>query len=235
MILKNELQAQNVKTLLFDIDGTITQWTSVPEFLASVLKEYGLPYKDEVLAQFFRAIEWFESHNLVTSETDPKIYGAFLGECIELLKENGISGNDFRERMFAKEPDFVKVEDNISEKIEALYQKYQLYCYTNWFYAQAIKKLNKYNLTKYFQEIFNFENNYLKCNKVGFMIILGRLNLKKDELVHIGDSECDILGSKSAGVQSILLDYENKKHELYNSATAVITEFSDISRVLTLK
>ncbi len=35
MILKNELNINETKMLSFDIDGTITQWTSVPNFLAS--------------------------------------------------------------------------------------------------------------------------------------------------------------------------------------------------------
>ena len=68
MILKNELKTNDVKMLSFDIDGTITQWTSVPDFLASVLAEYNLPYSDEVMAQFFKAVDFFDMHLITSSE-----------------------------------------------------------------------------------------------------------------------------------------------------------------------
>ncbi len=60
MILKNELKTNDVKMLSFDIDGTITQWTSVPDFLASVLAEYNLPYRDEVMTQFFKRSRFYK-------------------------------------------------------------------------------------------------------------------------------------------------------------------------------
>lgn len=146
MVIKNDLKIVDTKMLSFDIDGTITQWTSVPNFLASVLSEYSLSYSDEVMKQFFRAVEWFDMHLITSSECSEEIYGACLGESIEVLKQNGISGNDFRRRMFLKEADFTKAEADIQTSVAKLYQSYDLYCYTNWFKSQALKKLDKYKV-----------------------------------------------------------------------------------------
>ena len=79
MIIKNELQnLEKIKGLIFDIDGTITQWISVPEFLKEMLNEYDLLYSDEVLTQFFNALSQHELHVLTTGEVDSDIYGMYL-------------------------------------------------------------------------------------------------------------------------------------------------------------
>lgn len=235
MIIKNDLKIADTKMLSFDIDGTITQWTSVPDFLASVLSEYGLSYSDEVMKQFFRAVEWFDMHLVTSSECSEEIYGACLGESIEILKQNGISGMDFRRRMFLKEADFTKTETDIQTSVAKLYQSYDLYCYTNWFKSQALRKLNKYGLTEYFKGIYAYDNNYIKFTKVGFLIATYGLGLEVENVIHIGDSETDIRPSKLAGIQSILIDYKGNKQDLYDKATAVVTEFRDIPMMLERK
>jgi len=235
MILKDELVKKDVSTLLFDIDGTITKWTSVPDFLASVLNEYGIEYQDEVLSQFFRAVTWYDMHLITTMECNYETYGYLLGESIDLLKQNGISGNDFRERMFLKEASFTESEEGIKTSMESLSKNYELYCYTNWFINQAKKKLNKYDLDKYFKHIYAYDNNYIKFTHVGFLSIMEDLGLKPNEVIHIGDSESDIIPSGRAKIQSILVDYDRNKENLYDKANAVVTEFRDIPLILERK
>lgn len=235
MVIKNNLKIQETKMLLFDIDGTITQWTSVPDFLASVLNEYGLSYSDEVMTKFFRAVEWFDMHLVTSSECSEGIYGACLGESMEILKQHGISGDDFRRRMFLKEADFTKVEADIQNSMARLYESYDLYCYTNWFKSQALKKLDKYGLAKFFKGIYAYDNNYIKLDKVGFLIATYDLGLEVENVIHIGDSEADIIPAGNAGIQSILIDYEGKKEDLYDQADSVVTEFRDIPMILERK
>lgn len=233
MIIKNELQnLEKIKGLIFDIDGTITQWISVPEFLKEMLNEYDLLYSDEVLTQFFNALSQHELHVLTTGEVDSDIYGMYLENNISLLKENHISGIEFKNKMFTKEADNVKVEDHLPEEMKKLASSYSLYCYTNWFYKQAVMKLRKYDLEKYFHEIFAFENQYMKYSKMGFLSILSKLELESSEVIHIGDSKCDIDVSQKAGIQSILIDYELNKQDLYSSTSCIVSNFSDIRKVL---
>lgn len=235
MVIKNNLKITDIKALTFDIDRTITEWTSVPAFLASVLNEYGLNFNDEVMQQFFRAVKYFDMHLVTTSECSEAVYGECLGESIEILKQNGISGNDFRKRMFLKEADFTKAEDDIQNSIARLYESYDLYCYTNWFYKQALKKLNKYDLAKFFKGIYAYDNNYIKFTKLGFLKILSDLSLGKENVIHIGDSKADIIPARNAGLQSILIDYNACKQDLYDKADSVVTEFRDIPIILERK
>jgi len=235
MILKNELKTNDVKMLSFDIDGTITQWTSVPDFLTSVLAEYNLHYSDEVMAQFFKAVDFFDKHLITSSECTEAMYGFILGDTIELLKQNGISGDDFRRRMFLKEADFTKAEEGIKDSVGILFKNYDLYCYTNWFKNQALKKLDKYGLTEYFKGIYAYDNNYIKFTKVGFLVVTYDLGLEVENVIHIGDSKVDIEPANDAGIQTILVDYNGNKEDLYRIATAVVTEFRDIPMMLERK
>lgn len=137
--------------------------------------------------------------------------------------------------MFLKEADFTMIEEGINLSIAELSHDYVLYCYTNWFYKQALKKLDKYALTEYFKGIYAYDNNYIKFTKVGFLVATYKLGLKVENVIHIGDSEVDIVPSRNAGIQSILVDYDGKKQELYDKATAVVTEFRDIPMLLKKK
>lgn len=221
--------------LSFDIDGTITQWTSVPDFFASVLTEYNLSYSDEVMAQFFKAVDFFDMHLITSSECLEAIYGFILGDTIELLKQNGISGDDFRRRMFLKEADFKKTEEGIKDSVGILAKDYDLYCYTNWFKSQALKKLDKYGLTEYFKDVYAYDNNYIKFTKVGFLVATYGLGLEVENVIHIGDSRVDIRPANNAGIQTVLVDYNGNKEDLHGIATAVVTEFRDIPMMLEIK
>ncbi len=65
--------------------------------------------------------------------------------------------------------------------------------------------LNRLNISKYFDRMFfSDETGYIKPNKNSFNYLTKEFDLKKHEIVHIGDSiEKDIMGAKDFGINYI--------------------------------
>lgn len=244
MVIIDKLPEDNrIDTLIFDVDGTITRWKNVKSFLKKSLDKLGVPYTDEALQGLYRAMSDRELHALISSEADEDIYSYLLDLYIPSLKENNVSGKDLKDVMFELEASETFISDDTKSELEILSKNYKLYVYTNWFTNQAIKKLKRYGLEGYFENIHSSENTFIKYSKLGFIWLLHEYNLDKDRTIHIGDSESDIIPSHNAGLKSIYLDYDinsssditDKKMGLIHKADASITEFKDIRRVLTKK
>lgn len=242
MIIIDTLSANSyIDNIIFDIDGTITSWKNVEEFLRKSLNILGVPYTKEALDGLFKAMEYREFHAITTGESDESIYSMLLENYIDSLRKYGISGKDLMNTMFELEASETYISKETKEEIDKLSENYKLFAYTNWFKNQALKKLNKYDLTQYFSTIHSSEDNYIKFSKVGFLWLLDKYKLSSTKTVHIGDSKSDIMPSHKAGISSIYLDYNIKsaddinedKMELINTADASINEFKDIRRVLT--
>lgn len=232
---------KNIKNIFFDIDGTITRWKSVEQFLKAAMEKIGASYSKEALIGLFEAMKERELHALITSEADENIYSALLDYNIPTLQDYGVNGHDLKDAMFEMEADATFISDDVIDEMARLAEMYNLYAYTNWFKKQAIKKLDKYNLTGYFEAIHSPEDTFVKYPKEGFVHLLYRYNLSPSEVVHIGDSENDIMPASSAGLYTIYLNYGIASSDdltediwpLIKTADASITEFKDIRRVLT--
>lgn len=110
-----------------------------------------------------------------------------------------------------------KVVDNVYEFFEKLKRLNLKMCILSdagrtpgW----ALKEiLNRYKLLSYFDKVFfSDEIGYVKPNKNTFNRIIKEFNVKKEEVVHIGDSiEKDIIGAKEFGINYI---YFSRKKEV---------------------
>lgn len=244
MIIIDKLyNSENIDTIIFDIDGTITRWKSVPQFLEKSLNILGVPYSEDALKGLFQAMKLLDMHTLTTGNADEDAYSYLLEQYIDVLKEYGVSGKDLKDTMFELEASETYISDETQEEFKYLSENYQLIAYTNWFKKQAIKKLDRYDLTKYFSAIHSPEDNFVKLSHVGFIRLLKLHNLNPLKTVHIGDSESDVIPSHKAGIYSIYLNYDIKskdnipedKMKLVNTADATITEFKDIRKILSKK
>lgn len=230
----------DINTIILDIDGTITRWKNIEHFLEKSLNILGVPYSDDALKGLFKAMEYRESHALITGEADENAYSMLLECYIKNLREYGVSGNDLKNTMFELEASETYISEETQEEFKKLAEHYKLFIYTNWFKNQALKKLDRYNLTKYFYEILSSEDHFIK-SKIGFLWLLKTYNLDPLKTVHIGDSKSDVIPSHKVHLHSIYLDYDIKspediteeKMKLINSADASITEFKDIRLILT--
>ena len=233
----------NINTIILDIDGTITRWKNVKFFLEKSLNILEVPFSDEALRGLFQAMKYRELHALTTGEADESIYSSLLEYYIKDLREYGVSGEDLKNIMFELEASETFISDETQEEFKKLAENYRLFAYTNWFKNQALKKLDRYDLTKYFNGIHSSEDVFIKFSRVGFLWLLKTYNLDPSKTVHIGDSKNDVLSSHQAGLHSIYLDYDIKspsditenRMELIKTADASITEFGDIRLVLTKK
>lgn len=241
MIIIDKLHnKEEINTLIFDIDGTITRWKNVESFLRKSLEILDIPFQKESLLGLYKAMEMREHHSLITSESDEEIYSTLLEMYIEDLKKYHVSGTELKDVMFELEASETYISPEVPEELKLLSKDYDLYCYTNWFRNQALKKLERYNLRDYFKEIYSSEDTYIKYTKVGFLCLLSKYNLVPKETVCIGDSKNDIIPSSKAGINTIYLDYSinqdteisKKQMDLIVQATSSVTEFSDIRKVL---
>ena len=236
MIIKDEItNKEKLKYLCLDIDNTLTRLYSVSKFLSDTLAYFDLPYTSETEIEFLKTIKQLECQSLTTKNYDSDFYAEVFQNNLSILKRNKISGKDFKRQMVKRENNYVIAEDNIKEEIKVLALKYKLYCYTNWEKEQALKKLAKYELIPYFQEIYAFEKNYIKFFRRGFSQILTSQHINSKEIIYIGNIKKDMIASHKTGVQSILIDYDNTKQNLYDKAEGITTEFKDLQRILIKK
>lgn len=241
MIIVNKLKEQNkIKNLILDIDGTITRWKDVGLFLRKALEKLDIPYREESLIGLYKAMEMREFHAMTTSESDEDIYGYFLELFIEDLKKHNVSGAKLKDVMFEMEASETFISPEVPEELKILSEEYEMYCYTNWFRNQALKKLERYDLKDYFKKIYSSEDTYVKFSIVSFMYLSYKHDLLPKETVCIGDSKNDIIPSHKFGFNTIYLDYgltpdierTPKQIKLIETADSTVTQFSDIRKVL---
>lgn len=239
IILDKFNRRHNIKYIFFDIDGTLTRWINVESFLESSCEGIGLPYKKEYLPLLFKAIRMNELHAIVTGKLSETDYEQFLSSYIDDLKQLSLTGKDLKNKMFELEASQTFISGGVHKELTKLKQEYYLYCYTNWFYNQAIKKLDYHDLTNYFEKVYSPEQICPKHSKESYEYLLRELNINPENVLFIGDSEVDIIPSSEAGIKTIYINYnlnlkniKDDEMKLIERADASITDFSDIHVVL---
>lgn len=236
MILKSNInEVHNIKYLVFDIDGTLTRWTSIPGLIQAALNYFGIPYKDDYQELLFKAIAHNEAYTILHGRASYETYGYCCIDNLPVLREYGVSGVNFATKMMELEKHFVYTNNNTKQTLQELALYYRYLGLTNWFLKPALEKLDKCELLTYFDKIYSFETNYIKPSKLSLGRILFDYKLNLEELIIIGDSKTDMSAARSAEIKSILVDYDNNKQDIWDSADAVITDFSDLKKVLVKK
>lgn len=194
-----------IKRVIFDIDNTLMPWRD--EYfneIFEVLKELKIECSNDDFNKIKKAMSEYEN-----------VYYSFNKEnMINYINE--YTGKrypkEFMDKIIEKLANCVpeKIEDSILVTLEELNKKYEMVCLTDWFKNQQIKRLEKTNILKYFQEIYAAENIKRKPFKEAFMQAIGEN--KPEECIMIGDSFArDIEGALKAGLQAIY--YNSKETE----------------------
>jgi HAD superfamily hydrolase (TIGR01549 family) len=127
-------------------------------------------------------------------------------------------GLDNWEKLLMDNLHHIKLNEGVLEILEKLHKKYKLIIVTQNPKEFFEKKL--INIEHYFDEIYSstYHYNQLNKDKKVYLDILKKLNVKANEIIHIGDDlEFDYNAPKSVGIKAILLDPLDE-HKIKDSA-----------------
>lgn len=99
--------------------------------------------------------------------------------------------------------------------LKKLSKKYRLIVITTSTHEMNEIKLETEGLRDYFSDIFSVTSDFMmiKKNPNTFLKIIKKLKIKKNEIVHVGDTyEDDYIVPRKAGIKAILID-RKKKYE----------------------
>ncbi len=194
-----------IKGILFDFWGTLVENGVFPSPVRQAQVVLGLEI------DFSEYIQKFEEALMLKKYND--LYEAFTAVCEafnvkpeqELLDQ--LVGLWNRNKLFAKP----YIETKIV--LEILKKDYKLALISDTDCFSVNQVLEKYELGKYFSGIFlSYEVGKLKTNPEMFEEALEKLELKKEEVIMVGDSmESDVAAAKNAGIKAILVDRRNKR------------------------
>lgn len=197
-----------VKNLIFDLDDTIIK--DEPEdsiYYKDALKKCG--YDESNYQKIYCAIDVYEKTipeenlyfdkqemiNVINSELKTNYSISLVDELLNVIEKNWIK------RVHLKE-----------EIVKELYQKYNLYIYTNYFTKPQEMRIKNIGYDKYFKKVFGADIYGCKPFRKSFENILNELNTTPEECIMIGDSiNIDILAANNIGMKSILYDYNGKR------------------------
>jgi putative hydrolase of the HAD superfamily len=119
------------------------------------------------------------------------------------------------EAYVALAPTKSRLQPYAHEILRYLTSRYTLHIITNGFQDAQYEKLNASNIKKYFKHIITAEKaGYKKPSKAIFDYSLHLTKAKSDESLMIGDNlEIDILGARSAGIDQVYYNLDNKTHD----------------------
>jgi HAD superfamily hydrolase (TIGR01509 family) len=225
MVIKDNVHLKK-DTIMFDIDGTLIRFDTIEESARVALSEYGYGGKE------YQINHQLGVRNLIEKSRVNRNYFNLENHVIEQHMSMGLSIGDTRDlvdKMLELAPKYAKLHNGVAETLRTL--KQDLICVSDWFAKEQLEKLTKVGIEHYFRMLYTCEGQYAKPNKKRFLYILKEEGLKAKDCIMVGDSSND-LGALSVGIDTILVDYNQNRSNLYERSTAVITEFSDLQKIL---
>ena len=208
-----------MQKLIFDLDNTLLfiskDWgTSYQKFI----DKYNLGLKPEELYNIVGEFEEKNRNIIVTPEYFIKYINdhSTLNLTFESLKDLS---------SYYDEIDLVNT-DIVYDLLEYLSSKYEIYAYTNWFSENQLNRLRKYNLDKFFTDIYGWDKVIMKPSVDGIKEIV------KDSIedyIFVGDSiEYDIEVPASMGMEVIFYNRKNIKQDKYKE----VFNIEDLKNIL---
>lgn len=180
-----------IKLIIFDYDGVIVNsFKTVYEVYKTICKELGVDHPKNI--EVFR-----------------NIYGYNLIECHKNL---GIAQKNFKKSLKIFEREIVKKNPKlfrgIKHVLKTLNKNYILIQITANHKKEALQKLKKYDLLKYFSYVDGAEGQKRFFKPKVINQIAKKYKARKNEIIYIGDRNVDYSAGKKAGLKNILIvDY----------------------------
>lgn len=212
-----------VKRVILDIDNTLIPWKE--EYFKEIkntLNDLKIEYTDKEYNEILQAFSEYEN---VYYKFDRKLMLDYINEYTKKQYPEEFI-NNIIERWSKCVPN--KIEKETIKTLEYLKSKYELVILTDWYADQQMKRLEKLDILKYFQNVYSAENTKRKPFKEAFMQAIEKN--KPEECIMVGDSlERDIKGSLNAGLQAI---WYNPNNEQKNSEYKIITKIEELKSIL---
>lgn len=212
-----------IKRVIFDVDNTLIPFKEEYfEEIKNVLNDLKIKYTDKDYNEILKAFSEYENIyytferklmigfiNKYTKKQYPEV---FMDKMTERWSNCGID----------------EIEEGIKETLEYLQSKYELVILSDWYKDQQVKKLEKADFLKYFQDVYTAENTKRKPFKEAFMQAIG--TNKREECIMIGDNlERDVKGALNAGLKAI---WYNPNNESQNAEYQIITKIKQLKTIL---
>ena len=195
------------KTILFDLDGTLTDsGEGIINCAILALEHYGLPIPSREEMRTFVGPPLHESfirHGVPADQAD---------KAIRIYRSRYIPIGAYENTPYP----------GVRELLETLKaQGHTLYVATSKPEEMSIKILEHFDLAKYFDRICGASMDTSRSSKEAVIAYLIDLNGRADNMVMVGDTKFDIIGAKAHGIPGIGVSWGYGKVEQMQEAGAV--------------
>ena len=229
MIIKNNINPKNIDLLIYDVDGTLVEFKTLYNLLRESFKIHGVNFKQDYYKEYVSSV--VKALNCDEKDFSFDKLSKSFEENFIICRDYKVSGSDYLNTLLSLERKYTRLKVGVKDTLPYLSNNYDQVISTNWFEDSQRVKLDKYNLCRYFQKIYSCEGTYPKPNMKHFKMISEDYSLNHNECLVIGDSDAD-MGAYFHGYNTLLVDYKGDKKDLYCCSSAVVTEFSDIKKIL---
>lgn len=177
------------KTILFDLDGTLTDsGEGIINCVIYALERFGLPIPER------ESLRYFVGPPLHESFIRQGVPAERAEEAVAVYRERYIPIGKFENTPYP----------GVRELLEALKAEgYTLYVATSKPEQMSIDILEHFDLAKYFDMICGATMDTSRTNKEAVIAYLIRCNGRTGNMIMVGDTKFDVIGAKAHGIPCI--------------------------------
>ena len=208
-----------IKAVIFDLDGTLLDTLDgLKDSVNYTLNQFNYPTKnlDEIRSFVGNGVSKLVERAIPDGLVNPN-----FEKCLAIFKEHYSKTMNTTTKPYSK----------IIELLQILKQKEIKCAVVSNKYDSAVKDLCNY----YFSDLIDFAvGESTKCKPKpsidGIEIVLNKFNLKKEEVLYVGDSEVDILTAKNANIKMITVawGFRESAYLKQNGADIIIDKAFDL-------
>ena len=207
-----------MKTILFDIDGTLLNTDTL------IMKAY------LHLFDTFRN-DYHVSQKELTSFLGPtlkEVFPKYFKEDFEVLLHEY--------HQYSKEHirQFVHLYDGVEEMLKSFKKEnYTLGIITNRFRYSFEEVLSPFQIATYFDVMVTLDDiQNAKPDPEGILLAMKKLNATKEDTLYVGDNESDYKASKNARIKSALVNWSLGRNNALLNPDYLITSFKEFQEVI---
>ena len=197
------------KTILFDLDGTLTDsGEGIINCAVMTLEHYGCPIPDrEELRSFVGPPlhETFIKYGIPADQTD---------EAIRIYRSRYVPIGAYENTPY---PGIRELLENLKT------QGHTLYVATSKPEAMSVKILEHFGMAHYFDRICGASLDSSRSNKEDVIAYLLELSGRDENIIMVGDTKFDVIGAKAHGIPTIGVTWGyGKEEDMVNAGAAAI-------------